>query len=133
MPLVLTQKLVGGQHGDVIGKEYRFPSSWFKLLSIEAGDKFVYYRPAEDKEGRCYFGAGLIESICSDPVDSTVAIAVLSKYQPFAEPIPHRLSDGRYPESGDEASPMFWWSIRFLSEDDLVRIISLSLKMIKSF
>jgi len=125
MPLVLTQKLVGGNHGDVVGKVYRFPHTWFKLLSIKEGERFVYYQPAEGKEGRCYFGEGIIEAVGIDPNDTTTGVAKLSQYRAFQRPVPHKAANGRYAESGDEAQPMFWWSLRFLKVEDLSRIVSM--------
>lgn len=123
MPLVFTQKLEAGQYGDVIGKTYVFPSKWLNLIKMEEGDKFVYYRPFEKKDGRHYFGSGVIQKI-SKMKDEDLIVVQIANYKKYGSPVPHKLPSGDYVETGDESTPMFWWSIRKINDEDLARIES---------
>ena len=118
---MLTQKLGDNGYGDRIGSTYHVPSRLFRLLGgIREGDRFVYYQPKEGNAGRAFFGSGVIERV--DASVEPVRLG-LREYTPFQHPVPKHLEDGSFAETGSSSSPFYLWSVRFMSEDDIDRVV----------
>lgn len=123
MPYVLTQKLDASPYGDVIGQLYHLPARLSALLGgVQPGARFVYYRPKEGVDGRCFFGVGMIETVEQEP--GGIFRLSLGAYQPFEAVVPKLLDDGAFAETGSASSPFYLWSVRFIADADVDRIVA---------
>ena len=74
------------EYRDQEGSAYHFPLTIPNARKIQPGDRFVYYRPGDNEQGRYFFGHGEIEQVV--PGSSEDATAIIRNYVPFKSPVP---------------------------------------------
>lgn len=124
MAYVFTQKLEGTKYDEEVGLVYRVPSRLLRILGgITPGARFVYYQPQEGKGGRVFFGSGVVDHV-DEAVDP--ARVHIRDYRPFRAAVPKLLGDGAFAETGSTSSPFYLWSVRFVADGDIDRIVGAS-------
>lgn len=108
-------------YNDCEGCLYHFPYTY--RSGIEAGDRFVYYRPRSS----CYFGEGRIGRVIPDPKCTRHWYATIMNYRPFPRQVYYKDKRGDYLEARpDIKRPAFMRSVRSIESEVFSRILRCS-------
>ena len=105
-------------YNDREGCWYHFPYTY--RSNIEAGARFVYYRP----QHHCYFGDGRIGRVIPDPKCTCHWYATIVNYRPFPRPVYYKGEQGDYLEARpDIRRPAFMRAVRGIDREIFCRIL----------
>jgi putative restriction endonuclease len=114
---------------------YHFPSAYLNQVRAAVGDQIIYYEPRRmdsspsSKGGRqAYFAIAQVDEIRSDQSRPDHYYAQISKYLPFARPVPFREGSHYYEsrlrnESGGTNLGLAQRAVRNISDSDFDQIL----------